>query len=141
MFILFTIITSSWIRELVWIILWKMRNIPPNWGRVSDIKILLQVAYSEQNLSEKRQIWDFERFFFSPLSNLLNVKSIKKLLVLLGWSFIASLNHKVAIWWGFFRLTAPAMCRGMLAVACRPLHAGTRCVSADRLKPYDLARL
>ena len=26
----------------------------------------------------------------------------------LAWSFLASLNRKVMIWWGFFMLTAPA---------------------------------
>ena len=33
----------------------------------------------------------------------------------IGWLFTISLNHKVAIWWGFFRLTAPA---------AMPVHVG-----------------
>ena len=48
--------------------------------------------------------------------------------VLLGWSFTTLPNHNVAIWWGFFRLTAPA---------ALPVHIG-----ADSLKkPHHIATL
>ena len=36
--------------------------------------------------------------------------------ILLAWSFTTSLNRKVMIWWGFFRLSAP-ICTGTAAGA------------------------
>ena len=39
----------------------------------------------------------------------------------LGWSFTTSLNHKVVIWWGFFRLSAPT-CTGIGAVSLKKPH-------------------
>ena len=47
----------------------------------------------------------------------------------LGWSFTTSLNDKVAIWWGFFKLTAcTCTCTGMTAGALslkKPYHITT----------------
>ena len=50
------------------------------------------------------------------------------LFILLVWSFTTSLNRKVMIWWGFFRLTAPA--------------AMPACIGAESLKkPHQIATL
>ena len=38
---------------MVWITLWKMRNIPPNWGRVSDIKTKFYYRLLVQNIVNK----------------------------------------------------------------------------------------
>ena len=45
---------------------------------------------------------------------------------LIAWSFTTSLNRKVTIWWGFFRLSAPK-------------HAGTAAVSLK--KPHHIITL
>ena len=45
----------------------------------------------------------------------------------LGWSFTTSLKHKVAIWWGFFILTAPAAVPGHVGADSlqKPDHIAT----------------
>ena len=50
-------------------------------------------------------------YTFQLNTSRIHPNSKKKYYGLLGWSFITSLNHKVAICWGFFRLSAPT-CTG-----------------------------
>ena len=57
-----------------------------------------------------------------------SISSPSENLYYLAWSFTTSLNHKVTIWWGFFRLSAPT-------------HAGTAACAVSLKKPHHIITL
>ena len=88
--------------------------ITPSWPKIrtSLIHFIYLIMISSRKARDRVDL-DIGWYYYNYNAHALRWK-IECLIVYIAWSFTTSLNHKVTISWGFFRISAPR-CSGMAA--------------------------